>query len=114
MKNMFKLFSTIFLTVLIIGCSDKPSSSLIEEQNEIASKSFNRTTLGQYSLVNFKVLDAKFEDKEKTTYVVQLSCDIDKPIYGRELKNIPVVYRFEKIDGKWECTQNTADVGDLY
>ncbi len=113
MKNMFKLFSALLLTVLIIGCSDKPSSSLIEEQNQIVSKTFNQVTMGQYNLVDFKVVKEGFTDNDKNKYFVQLTCSVDKPIYGNELKNLPIAYIFEKVDGKWKCVSLPSNIANF-
>lgn len=113
MKKINYLFVLITL-IVFVGCSDKPSDSMIDEQNEIVNKNVQSVLGKEYEAVNFTVIEEGFNNEEKTEYSVKLTFDLNRSVLGFDGKKIPAAYGFEKKDGNWVCVLNSGNISDFF
>jgi hypothetical protein len=113
MKKFNYLFAIIILSVFI-GCSDKPSNSMIDEQNEVINKNVQSVLGKDYEAINFTILEEGYTNEEKTTYAVKLTFDLNKSVMGFEGKQIPAAYSFEKKEGNWVCVVNSGNIAGMF
>ena len=114
MKKYYLLMCLLLFVFFLTGCSDKPSSGLIEEQFDVIKKNVSQVIGSEYEAKNFTILREDYSDEAKKEYFVKFSFDINKPVFLFSGKDIPGELQFKKKEDKWECTLNTGNLTGLF
>lgn len=112
---MKTIIPILLVSFLIISCSDKPSSSMIDKEFEVVKKNVKDFLGQEYEAENFSIIEQGYTSEEKTTYKVKYKFDLNKPISIFRHKDIPGELLFEKNqEGQWECTFNSGNPSGLF